>query len=256
MTTTYAFQRARRPEHKDERREAILAAARELAGERPVRAGSLRDIARRVGLSKSNLLRYFESREDLFLRLLLREWESWRAALTERLRPGVATADSLAATIARTIAERPLFCDLISEMSAVLERNVSVPTVQAFKSQSLDKVDDLGAVVAERMPDLDGPSGRETIAAALIITAGLWPIANPAPHVAAIFAEDPALTRAHVDFEDRLQQLLSALITGFLAGTTDRSAQRSLNYSERTVMPRPEPVLAAPGRPARPVRRR
>ena len=27
---------------------------------------------------------------------------------------------------------------------------------------------------------------------------------------------DPALTRAHVNFEDRLQQLLSALITGFL----------------------------------------
>ena len=226
MTTSYAFQRARRPEHKDERREAILASARELAGERPVREVSLGDIARRVGLSKSNLLRYFESREDLFLRLLLREWESWRAALTERLRPGVATADSLAATIARSLAERPLFCDLISEMSAVLERNVSVPTVLAFKSQSLDKVDSLGAVVAERMPSLDGPSGRETIAAALIITAGLWPIANPAPHVAAIFAEDPALTRAHVDFEDRLRQLLSALITGFLNAKTPKPRKR------------------------------
>jgi AcrR family transcriptional regulator len=218
VTTTYAFQRARRPEHKDERREAILAAALELAGERPVREISLGDIARQVGLAKSNLLRYFESREDVFLRLLLREWETWRVALTERLRSGGATADSVAATIARTIAERPLFCDLISEMSAVLERNVSVATVQAFKSQTLDKVDELGAVVAERMPDLDSPCGRETIAAALIITAGLWPIANPAPHVTAMFAQDPALTRAHVDFGERLRHLLSALITGFLSG--------------------------------------
>jgi AcrR family transcriptional regulator len=216
VKTTYPYQRARRPEHKDERREAILAAARELAGERPVQEISLGDIARRVGLAKSNLLRYFESREDVFLRLLLREWVSWRAALTEQLRSGGATADSLAATIARTVAERPLFCDLISEMSAVLERNVSAGTVQAFKSQSLDMVDDLGGVVAERMPDLDGPYGRETIAAALIITAGLWPIANPAPHVAAMFAEVPSLTRAHVDFEDRLQELLTNLITGFL----------------------------------------
>jgi AcrR family transcriptional regulator len=216
VVTTRQFQRARRPEHKQERREAILAAARELAGERPVREISLGDIARRVGLAKSNLLRYFESREDVFLCLLLREWESWRASLTERLRSGGVTADNLAATIARTLAERPLFCDLISEMSAVLERNVSVAAVQAFKSQSLDLVDDLGAVVAERMPDLDGPHAREAIAAALIITAGLWPIANPAPHVTAMYAEDPALTRAHVDFESRLQQLLSALITGFL----------------------------------------
>jgi AcrR family transcriptional regulator len=216
VVTTRQFQRARRPEHKQERREAILAAARELAGERPVREISLGDIARRVGLAKSNLLRYFESREDVFLCLLLREWESWRASLTERLRSGGVTADNLAATIARTLAERPLFCDLISEMSAVLERNVSVAAVQAFKSQSLDLVDDLGAVVAERMPDLDGPHAREAIAAALIITAGLWPIANPAPHVTAMYAEDPALIRAHVDFESRLQQLLSALITGLL----------------------------------------
>lgn len=94
--------------------------------------------------------------------------------------------------------------------------------MQAFKSQTLDKVDDLGAVVAERVPDLGGPYGRETIAAALIITAGLWPIANPAPRVTAMYAEDPALTRAHVDFEDRLQQLLSALITGFLNTETPK----------------------------------
>jgi AcrR family transcriptional regulator len=216
VAATYEFQRARRPEQKHERREDILAAARELAGERPVREISLGDIARRAGFAKSNLLRYFESREDVFLRLLLREWESWRAGLTEQLSSGEATADSVAATIAGTIAERPLFCDLIAEMSAVLERNVSADTVQAFRSQSLDMVDDLGGVVAERMPDLDGPYGRETIAATLIITAGLWPIANPAPHVAAMFAEIPSLTRAHVDFEDRLQELLTNLITGFL----------------------------------------
>jgi AcrR family transcriptional regulator len=213
---TYQFQRARRPEHKDERREAILASARELAGERPVREISLGEIARRVGFAKSNLLRYFESREDIFLRLLLREWESWRADLTMLLRSGDTSTDSVATTIARSIAERPLFCDLMSEMSAVLERNVSADVVQAFKSASLDKVDYLGGVVAERIPDLQFESGRETIAAALIITAGLWPIANPEPHVTAMFVEIPALTRAHVDFEVRLRELLKALITGFL----------------------------------------
>lgn len=241
MATTHEFQRARRPEHKEERREAILAASRELADERPVREISLGDIARRVGLAKSNLLRYFESREDVFLRLLLREWESWRIALTERLRSGGATADNVATTIARTIAERPLFCDLISEMSAVLERNVSVATVQAFKSQSLDKVDDVGAAVAEQMPDLDGQYGRETIAAALIITAGLWPIANPAPHVTAMYDGDPALTRAHVDFEDRLQQLLSALITGFLNTPTRKPHKRPATITDPLAGPASRP---------------
>jgi Tetracyclin repressor-like, C-terminal domain len=80
----------------------------------------------------------------------------------------------------------------------------------------------VGAVVAEQIPGLDGPHAREAIVAALIITAGLWPIANPAPHVTAMYAEIPALTRAHVDFEDRLEQLLSALITGFLNTQTPK----------------------------------
>jgi AcrR family transcriptional regulator len=210
------FQRARRPEHKQERREAILAAARELASERSVREVSLGDIARRVGLAKSNLLRYFESREDVFLRLLLREWDDWRIDASAQLRAGSANADGVAGAIARTLAERPLLCDLLSEMSSVLERNVSAPAVRAFKAQSLDQVDALGAVVAEQLDRLDIDQARETVAAALIITAGLWPIANPAPHVTAMLAEVPELTRAHVEFEARLRYLLGVLITGFL----------------------------------------
>ena len=84
-----SYQRARRPEQKEERREAILAAARALASERSVRAVSLGDIAREVGLAKSNVLRYFESREEVFLTLLLREWEAWReAGAPGRRRPG------------------------------------------------------------------------------------------------------------------------------------------------------------------------
>jgi AcrR family transcriptional regulator len=209
------YQRARRPEQKEERREAILAAARDLADERPVREISLGDIARRVGRAKSNVLQYFESREDVFLQLLLREWEDWRVDTRRKLASRTPTPESVAATLARTLARRPLFCDLVSEMSSVLERNVSIATVRAFKAETLDKVDDLGTAVSTSLT-LNAADGRETIAAALIITAGLWPIANPALHVTAMYADIPALTRAHVDFEKRLRQLLATLISGFL----------------------------------------
>ncbi|HEY2650406.1 MAG TPA: TetR family transcriptional regulator [Solirubrobacteraceae bacterium] len=214
------YQRARRPEQKEERRESILAAARELAGERAVREISLGDIARRVGFSKANVLRYFESREHVFLQLLLREWDAWTTHAELKLRARRPSAATLANTIAYTLAERPVFCDLVSEMSAVLERNVSVATVQAFKAETLMLVDHLGEVVAERFPKLARPRARETVAAALIMTAGLWPIANPTSRVSAMYSEIPELMRAHVDFEQRLEQLLKTLITGFLHTST------------------------------------
>src|ERR1700733_10517960 len=107
------FQRARRPEHKEERREAILLAARELALERSVREVTLGDIARRVGLAKSNVLRYFETREEVYLRLVLREWEVWNRAAPDPVRGAAATPAAVGEALARSLAERPLLCDLM-----------------------------------------------------------------------------------------------------------------------------------------------
>src|SRR5690349_2886626 len=120
-----SYQRARRPEQKEERRATILAAARHLAEQRSVREVSLGDIAREVDLAKSNLLRYFESREEIFLTLLAREWAAWCEAAAAT----TPDADGLA----RTLAERRLFCDLLGEQTAVLERNVSADAVRTFR---------------------------------------------------------------------------------------------------------------------------
>src|SRR3984957_13298765 len=79
--STETYQRARRPEQKLERRDAILAAARELALRDGVRAVSLADIADRVGIHKSALLRYFEAREQIFLELTAQAWREWATAL-------------------------------------------------------------------------------------------------------------------------------------------------------------------------------
>ena len=74
VLSTGTYQRARRPEQKLERRDAILGAARELALRDGVRAVSLADIAARVGIHKSALLRYFETREQIFLELTAEAW--------------------------------------------------------------------------------------------------------------------------------------------------------------------------------------
>jgi AcrR family transcriptional regulator len=210
------FQRARRPEHKEERREAILLAARELAVERSVREVSLGDIARRVGLAKSNVLRYFETREEVYLRLLVREWEAWQVDVAVQLWSGAPTPDVIAETLAVTLAERSLLCDLLSQMAATLERNVSAETARAFKTATIQMVSDLGEVITELLPGIDPEDGRETVAAAIVIVGGLWPMANPSPRVREMLVDTPELLHGRVDFEGRLKHLLTALIVGFL----------------------------------------
>jgi AcrR family transcriptional regulator len=183
---------------------------------RAVRDVSLADIARRVGLAKSNVLRYFETREEVYLRLLLREWEAWQVDVAVQLWSGEPVPDVIAETLARTLAERALFCDLLSQMSDRLERNVSVEAARTFESGVSPMVSDLGAVVTELLPGMDPADGREVVSATVVIVAGLWPMAHPPPHVVSMLADSPELTQGRFDFERRLRTLLTALIVGFL----------------------------------------
>ncbi|HEU0222902.1 MAG TPA: helix-turn-helix domain-containing protein, partial [Paracoccaceae bacterium] len=67
------FQRARSPEQKAHRRRAILEAAAALLAEGGIEATTLAAIAERAGLVKSNLYRYFESREEILMWLFVED---------------------------------------------------------------------------------------------------------------------------------------------------------------------------------------
>ena len=53
------------------------------------------------------MLRYFESREHVFLELLLREWDAWTTHAQVQLRARRPTTGTIAKTLAYTLAERP-----------------------------------------------------------------------------------------------------------------------------------------------------
>src|ERR1700741_2988273 len=98
------FQRARSPEAKRQREDAILAEARALGAERGIRQITLTDIADAVGMHKSAMLRYFETREEIFLRLTAEDWQEWSAALRAKLERGRGSAETVAAAFSTTLA--------------------------------------------------------------------------------------------------------------------------------------------------------
>ncbi|WP_328613950.1 TetR family transcriptional regulator [Amycolatopsis sp. NBC_00355] len=189
------FQRARRPEQVEARRTAILAAARELLAERPVAEISLRELSCRVGLAKSNVLRYFDSREAIFLEVLDATWTDWLTSLEETLadagaaEPGFAREERLAGTLAASLAERPLLCELVSSMGSVLERNISLEFARGFKRRAAANTDRLGELVRKRIPELSAEGAAQFAGAVVVVVSGLWPYANPTEAVAAAAAE-------------------------------------------------------------------
>lgn len=218
------FQRARSPERKAERRAAILAAARELLEEGGPDAATLSAIAARAGVVKSGLYRYFESREEILIHLLIEgcealieqmehECAAMAAEAEEAGMPPVQRAGLLAAGMAEDFAARPMLCQLISIMAGTLERNISAPTIRALKL----RMHALNARAALSMVRLHGGMGEE---AALLcmrsifgLCAGLWPMCNPGPRVAEAL-ESLDLPGFGGGFEPALRQGIHAILLG------------------------------------------
>jgi AcrR family transcriptional regulator len=212
------FQRARSAEAKQRRESAILDAARSLGAERGIRRITLADIGQAVGLHKSAMLRYFETREEIFLRLTADGWREWSAALRAGLGELAApTPEAVAGVFASTLAARGLFCDLLAQAPLNLERHVSLDAVRTFKLVTLAEVDAIVTVVRRLMPALTERDGVDLIAAATAMSGAFWEMATPGPEVAALYRSDPRLAHAVVDVEPRVTRLLQALLTGMLA---------------------------------------
>ena len=217
MTTT-GFQRARSAHAKQERESAILAAAQELGAARGIRTVTLTDIADAVGMHKSAMLRYFETREQIFLRLTAIGWREWSADLRSRLGelPAGAPAVAVATAFADSLVARPMFCDLLAQAPLNLERNVSLESVRAFKLVTLDEVHAISAELT-RLHDLTEQQAVDVIATATSMAGALWQMATPGPEVQALYRSDPRLAHATVEVGPRLTRVLTALLTGFAA---------------------------------------
>ncbi|MEV5559712.1 TetR family transcriptional regulator [Nonomuraea wenchangensis] len=210
--TRSAFLRARRPEHKEQRRQAILDAARELAAASGVRTVSLGAVAEAVGLAKSNIVRYFGTREEIYLQLAAEEWRAWAAAVAERL-PEATDPEAVVTALAETLAARPLFCDLLGNTSTSLEHNVSVPAAHAFKRTVVGTVAELGARIAPAA-GLTPAEGLELAAAAAGLAGVLYPAANPSPVLVQVYAQDAELAASCPPFVPTLVRGLRAIAAG------------------------------------------
>lgn len=212
------FERARSQEAKQVREAAILESARSQASERGVRMVTLTDVAAGVGMHKSTMLRYFETREEIFLRLAEIEWVEWAESVTADLvRIDRAPQDQgcrVAALLASTLGARPLFCDLLAHVPLNLERGVSARVVREFKLTAIDAAGTVASAV-QSVCDLTAEQARDLVATATAMAGALWQMAAPGTALRDLYETDPDLGHAIVDVEPRLTRILTSLLNGY-----------------------------------------
>ncbi|MEP7762429.1 TetR/AcrR family transcriptional regulator [Sanguibacter sp. 25GB23B1] len=216
------FQRARSEEQREIRRRVILDTAASMLDEMPVTAVSLNELSRRVGLAKSNVLRYFESREAVLLELLDDFLGRWLAELAEELAAGIdvhaasdVRARQLADVLSRSLADRVVLCDLFGAQGGVLEHNVSVDVVKRHKRSSLARLATMTELARRYVPELG--DGAQLFCLMSLVTAGaLSAYVPPPPSLVAAYADEPALGVLHMELRDALQVAITSALMGVL----------------------------------------
>ncbi|MFD7428214.1 TetR/AcrR family transcriptional regulator [Streptomyces sp. NPDC059818] len=216
------FQRARSEEQREIRRRAILDTAAAMLDEMPVAEVSLNELSRRVGLAKSNVLRYFESREAVLLELLDVFLARWLVELADELAAGIEAhaapevrAGQLAETLSRSLADRLTLCDLFGAQGGVLEHNVSVEVVKRHKRSSLARLAAMVELVRHHVPELG--DGAQLFCLMSLVSAGaLSAYVPPPPSLLAAYADEPALGVIRLELRDTLRASFTSALLGAL----------------------------------------
>lgn len=214
------FLRARSPEQKAQRRAAILAAAGDLLDAEGIDGTSLAAIAARAGVVKSNLYRYFESREHILADLMLTEMRAAVSEIAASLEaPTGSPAEDGPARVARAVAAayaaRPRLCLLTSRMSSVLEHNISTAELVAFKRGVAGEVGRACAALARAMPSVPPEAGMHAVLFVHVLVSGLWPVSSPPPAVAALHAT-PEFAGYAMPFRQTFEAGLATFLRGIL----------------------------------------
>ena len=166
------------PELTNARKEEIIAACETLYQTMGFKEITMKEIADYTSFSRPSIYNYFETKEEIFLALLQKEYERWiedlEAVISSR---NAMTRDEIAGALARTLDRREQLLKLMSMNHYDMEANSRMERLTEFKKaygRSLQAVDGLLRTFA---PDLSAQGREEFLYAFFPFIYGIYPYA-------------------------------------------------------------------------------
>jgi len=171
-------ERRRLPE--EVRREEILNACDKLYAQRGFREITIRDISRETSFSRPSIYNYFQTKEEIFLGLLTREYECWTADLkrigtSEKHMP----KEQLAGEIAASLEKRRTLLKIMAMNLYEIEENSRPEFLVEFKRKFAASLDAFAGLLQKADPDLSGERADAVRYAFFPFMNGVYPYAYP-----------------------------------------------------------------------------
>jgi len=158
------------------RKEEIIQACAKLYETMSFREITIKEIGAETSFTRTSIYNYFETKEEIFLALLQKEYELWTAALDAAMeKESALTRDQLAQTLARTLTDRPRLLRLLSMNLYDMEANSRPERLAEFKvafGASLQAVDRL---LQKNLPEMDADARQRFLYAFFPFIYGIYP---------------------------------------------------------------------------------
>jgi len=211
------WQRARTSEQKEIRKNDLLNSTSELFIDKEYDQISLAMIAEGAGMSKPNIYKYFDSKEDIFLSLVLK---AFLDALNyqEKHLDGIDNDDVEA--FCRRWIENILQCDfflrLCPRISTTIERNSSAETLYTYRKNLGPAIDFGTEIVCSKITGLTPLQGRMFLQYAYAFQAGWYSYLHPSETLREIYSKDE-FDGYIVAGVESITDALTILVNGMLA---------------------------------------
>lgn len=170
------WQRATTDTQKELRKKEIFEATLFLFKEHGYDNVSFNMIAKHANFTKSNMYRYFSSKEDIFLSIFGEMFKTWQKEYVLALKDFEENAahNQFAQTWVHSYLDNPEFLDLIPILFISLERNSSYDQLFTFKEMSKDLLFEVAMEVKRVYPSLDIDGAFQVINTSFAITCNFW----------------------------------------------------------------------------------
>ncbi len=170
------WQRATTDEKKSERKIAIYEATLTLFKQKGYDKVSFNGIASQAGFTKSNMYRYFSSKEEIFLSIFADLFQSWFEDIfaTLKSQPQNIEAADFAKQWTKSYAAHQQFLDLTPILFTSLESNSAYEQLLDFKTLSLDLLYQLAVEISRIYPALQGEKPFQFLTLSFAATANYW----------------------------------------------------------------------------------
>lgn len=213
-------------EDKEERRQQILDAVEALYLKHPDRMPSVEEVAARAGLAKGTVYLYFPSKEEMLLALHERQGQAFFAVLLEKISgKGRVDFDTVFALARDHMIRVPGYIALTSRCFAMMEREIALEPVVAFKARVAQLLEQAGAQL-ERHFDLGPGVGLRLLMHSYALIVGFWQVVQPNERFGKAM-DRPELRALKFDYEREIEVALRALWSGTMAkGAAPKGTKR------------------------------